>query len=542
MESDTVASSLVQDDTEPVISDHSGGDSPVTVENDMAASCDTVDESLSLTPDVEYQENHDIGVPSGTSSLPDDDSNIVTAHVDPLGVTSSDVGESSQSVGDMEPVDVSVDLRARLETLEQALSSKEQQCVMLEQQLIQANRQVETCYYQMEEHADTLRHHVAELDRKDQELMSARRDLERLDLLESEKRHLSEMVAKLTHEVDVRTEDATVARNTLSQIEKKLVDLTNDNMLLKDHVQTLASEHSRSRDLVRTMEEASSRGEIQYRVLETELANVKDRLETKEAEMSNLMTELANLQDEYLRSKEQLHASESECQAHKEKASEIYSLYQQLQEENMGLVSELKDLGAKPVEPIDNSDIIQQCQELSTQLEAATQQCRERDSALSERASKIQMLEHRIKSLETELRQKSGTQEQSNEGSQDAMRRLQDEIRIIKINNAGLVSEISSLKAQINDKNARIDQLNCEIMTQKRKDAPLAENGFDVDLEAYMGNRMSGMSFSESSKSMRMLSVIQEAAKRVLNEPFYRKCFMIYVVILHILMIALLMT
>ncbi|GFE53020.1 pericentrin Pcp1, putative [Babesia ovis] len=490
----------------------------------------------------------DLGDTEGTSGVPDE-----APALDLPSNLNHDSGLPSnplvkEDIKDGTPITEPVpatDFPAELRAMEEKLAEKDRHCVMLEQQLIQANRQVETCYYEMEENGDRLRRYAseisslrAEIERKASALENANANVERLGMLEAEKCHLSEMVAELTRELESKSRDANVSMASNATMEQLLADLEGDNVLLKDQLQTMGNENARFRDQIRSMEEEGMRIKGQLRAMEAENSHIKDQVGSLTNENTRIKQQSRGLEDENTRIKEQLQAVESERQAHKQKFTEMYGLYQQLQEENLGLAAELKGRDLSVSAPSESSVASPQYRELTEELDRISQRCREKDVEIAERDGRLHELQHRIKVLELESRKKAGSNTAASSQSHDTgdLRRLEDEIRIMKINNAGLISEISSLKAQITDKNARIDHLNCELMMQQQR-ASSPSHRRDVDLEAYMHHRRVGYSSAEAQK----LSTLQEAIHQVFTDPLYRKCFVVYLAIMHILVVALLL-
>ncbi|ORM42342.1 uncharacterized protein BXIN_1127 [Babesia sp. Xinjiang] len=360
---------------------------------------------------------------------------------------------------------------SELRAMEQKLADKDQHCLMLEQQLIQANRQVETCYYQMEANEDQLQQYAselsslqAELERRDVALEKARHDAERLEVLQSERQQLSEMVAGLTRELDIKIRDANLSTASVENLKQLL----------------------------------------------SEVESEKSRLE------------------------EQMQAVESERQAHKLKASEMYELYQQLRDENVTLVAELKERGLTNTAPTDHHETSTKLRELAEELERTTKRCKEKDVQLSECDVTIQELQNRLNVCEAELRRKVEVQTTSDTTDvTQEVRLLEDELRIVKISNSGLVSEIAALKAQLTDKNARIDHLNCELMMIRQNPSPRRE----LDLEAYMHHRSSGLSSSEADRRRNGHRGVKEAVHQVFTTPRYRMFLVLYTALLHLLLL-----
>ncbi|GIX61678.1 restin homolog-like protein [Babesia caballi] len=344
--------------------------------------------------------------------------------------------------------------------LQKQLADKERECRMLEEQLVQANRQVETCYYQLEGNENRIRQYSAEveevrheLERRDRELNSARREYERIARVEAEKNRLSIEVEDLTRDLAAKINELESARASTFRLEGSVAEITEENTRLR-----------------------------------------------REA-----------------------HAIESECEAQKRKASEMYSLYQQVREENLHLVKELRSTneGVRGTVP---PDVPLRSTDLEDKLEQANELCSKQEKLLLERDAQIKILQQQVKQLERDHRKGSEARAAPAAGaaaSDSELQRLSNDVRMLKMSNSGLSTELSALRSQMAEKNARINHLNCELMSLRHGRGPAA--GGNVDLEDYMSDRKSGFNNSRVTGKLDDAGSTIEALWLAAADPKHRR-------------------
>ncbi|CDR97225.1 hypothetical protein, conserved [Babesia bigemina] len=415
---------------------------------------DIMEDSSDIIEGVEAGDSHDQGA---AEEVPE------TSHMEEMRVDDQPGGNDASE--------------ATLREIEQKLAEKEQHCVMLEQQLIQANQQVETCYYQLEENGERLRKYGSEVealkaenDRLGSEVDKMKADCERLELLETEKRNLSEMTATLTRDMEAKEREAALSLQSATALEERVKALEGDNTSLKGQLQSI----------------------------------------------------------------------ESECQAHKLKSSEIYAMYQQLQKENVSMVEQLKQRSISATASVSVDTAAANYKELTGELERATQRCKEQEALLNSKQAAIQKLEQELAALKRERREAAAqAQENESAAASDAdVRRMSEEFRMMKMSNAGLVSEVASLKAMLAEKTSRIDNLNCELLALRHPEE--AKHKGELDLEDYMSNRRMGFSSNVASRKRRGLPGFMDALRLALGHWFMRLLVGMYILLLHVAVVVIL--
>ncbi|KAK1932985.1 hypothetical protein X943_001706 [Babesia divergens] len=418
-----------------------------------------------LSTKLETEETFSAGMDAGAVS---DNGNSPSAEADLL--QAEDSPEQEADIPHTETTQSDVD--QRILELEQKLIDKERNCLLLEQQLVQANQQVESCYYELEENKERLSKYGVEvadlnsaLERKDIELKNARMENERAALVEAEKSNLSEMVAKLTDELQDKTKKLEEAMIAVDDSQKRVSEAVSEASRLQKAVESV----------------------------------------------------------------------EIECEAHKRKAADVYEMYQQLQEENLGLAKQLKDHTDSI--PVVEEGPTARYHELSAEVESLTRKCKEMDDVLLAKDDEINELQQRIASLESEAKKASSIHLPAPVNTKSTideaeLKRLENEVRMLKMSNAGLVKESAALQSQIAEKNARIDHLNCEVLSMRQTSTPNAKR--DLDLESYLDCRRGGINANEAVSKIHDVRSFRDMFQVAAEDEKFRRYLIAYLAVIHI--------